>query len=277
MFGGWDGSCALGDLWVIDDVELSEWREVKCIEEDISPSPRMNHAAAMGPDGRMFVFGGSNYVYHDDLWIFDCILGEWTQWQVRLPGSAGTGASLPSRFYGRRMTFVAPVWGALCMGPTVAVPPGPCWTCRQHGFVLPMGSGPPRLWVKCRSASDAARLRSGWRLRAPADPNTAMNCHSAMRGFPSEPSKVGAQTNSQTFHRISSVPCARGWLVPRQSASRNHPDRQAAESKQVKTWLGTCGTLPQLPSPGTLAANRGYVWALCSLPTPPTAPLTVRL
>lgn len=88
MFGGFDGTNALNDVWEYDLGTL-QWTPHGIY--GTSPSPRYGHSMAFDPgtggaSGRFYVFGGSPF--RNDLWEFDPYTDTWTQ---RTPASPPPG------------------------------------------------------------------------------------------------------------------------------------------------------------------------------------------
>lgn len=75
VFGGYNGVRCLSDLWIYCDVGevfgFGDWRQIVTSAESPQPGPRMNHGSCVLCDGRVYIFGGSNWRYTNELWTFD--------------------------------------------------------------------------------------------------------------------------------------------------------------------------------------------------------------
>jgi len=71
QFGGWDGSAAHSDAWILDLTGQPQW--AKMTPSGSAPGPRFEHIAVLDPTrDRMIVFGGkTNLIYYGDLWSLD--------------------------------------------------------------------------------------------------------------------------------------------------------------------------------------------------------------
>lgn len=93
MFGGFDGSNFLNDLWLLVDKsteteDIFEWKRVHDNKEDKNtPCARFQHSAAVYKD-KMYLFGGKgvNHNIYKDLWTFDFKSHKWTN--LNLEGSS---------------------------------------------------------------------------------------------------------------------------------------------------------------------------------------------
>lgn len=87
MFGGFDGSQNLNDLWRYDFIK-KRWQLITA-KSDV-PLPRDRHSMVMVANN-IFVYGGYTTTFSDQFWQYDSELNEWSEVQASAPSSEGPG------------------------------------------------------------------------------------------------------------------------------------------------------------------------------------------
>lgn len=67
------GSCPRG--------AAPRWRRV--VSHAVGPSPRMGHGCVPFGDGHLVLFGGVDWRYSAELWLYDAETEGWAKWEVR--------------------------------------------------------------------------------------------------------------------------------------------------------------------------------------------------
>jgi len=77
IFGGYDGFNWVNDFFEYN-ITSNSWQEVLCSGRGNPPTPRHSHSAVVYNE-YMYVFGGYDGKYKNDLFKFSFLTNEWTE------------------------------------------------------------------------------------------------------------------------------------------------------------------------------------------------------